>query len=257
MIKFFRIVNLLGLVITIGINYLANTGFFDGQSIGSVWAAFPTPITPAPYAFSIWAVIYAGLAAFVIYHMRSTPEAKNGIKKVGPWFVYTCLLNCGWVLALIYGHIGWSVIIMGILLLSLIRIVIRTDMELTDPPASTVVFLWWPFCLYLGWVLLAGALNVAVWIAQLPSAPASIGVNVSSSILLISAGVGYIILTWWRNMREAAVIGAWGLFAVGWADRKIAPGIAYLAWSLAAILVISSGIHAYRNRKFGPFRKRN
>jgi hypothetical protein len=257
MSKTFRIINLVAFVVTIGMNYLSNSGFFNGQTIGSVAANFPTPITPAPYAFSIWSLIYFGLAAFVIYHFRSTPEAQNGLQKVGAWFLYSCFLNCCWVLAWVYGHIGWSVIIIGCLLLSLIRIIIRTDMELTDPPASTVVFLWWPFCLYLGWILLAFAVNVSVWITQFPSAPRGLGINVWSLILLIGAGLAYLGLTWWRNMREAAAVGAWGLFAIGWADRNNAPALADLAWFLTAVLVTSSGIHAYRNRKFGPFRKRS
>ena len=256
MSNIFRIVNVLALVTTIGINYFSNTGFFNGQTIGSVSERFPTLLAPAPYAFSIWVLIYIGLAAFVIYHFRSTPEAQDGLHKVGPWFLYSCLLNCCWVLAWIYGHIGWSVAIILLLLFSLLRIMFRTEMELTDPQASTVVFLWWPFCLYLGWILLASVVNIAVWITQLPWAPFGLNADAWSSILLVGAAVAYLVLTWWRNMRETAPVGAWGLVAVGVADRKQAPDLAYLAWLLAVVLLVSASIHAYKNRKYGPFRKR-
>ncbi len=68
----------------------------------------PSLLTPASYAFFVWALIYL-LSVFILL----------------------LLLGC------------------------LFRIIYRTQMELTDPPPVTVVFLWWPFCYYIGWIVFA------------------------------------------------------------------------------------------------------
>jgi hypothetical protein len=251
-----RIINVLALAITIGINYLSNTRFFNGATVGSIAAHIPTLITPAPYAFSIWALIYLALAAFVLYHLRLAPDARNDVSQVGGWFLLSCLFNCCWVLAWIYGHIGWSVIMIVLLLGCLLRIMYRTKMELTDPPAVTVVFLWWPFCLYIGWIVLATFVNMTVWITSLQLTTPRVPAALWAAVLLGGVGLVYLLLTWLRNMRETGLVGVWGLAAVGVEDRSHAPFVAWVAWSLATVLLLSTAIHAYRNRRYTPFRRR-
>jgi hypothetical protein len=65
--KTLQIANILALIITLIINYLSNTGIFNGNTMATVSARYQNFFTPAGYAFSIWGVIYLGLAAFVIY----------------------------------------------------------------------------------------------------------------------------------------------------------------------------------------------
>jgi len=50
---------------------------------------------------------------------------------------------------------------MATLLFSLLMIILRTDMDLTDPPLRTIAFVWWPFCLYSGWITVALLTNIA------------------------------------------------------------------------------------------------
>lgn len=240
------ILNGLGLAATVAVSYLSNTGIFNGHTMAGVSALYPTPVTPAAYAFSIWGLIYLSLIGFVVYNERVGT-------RVGGWFLVTCAANCCWVFAWLYGWTGLSVVLMVVLLGSLLRIVILTDMELTDPLWPEIVFVWWPFCFYTGWITVALLANLAAWLVKL-------GVGVSAAgavVLLVFAGAVYLWMTWRRNMREYALVGVWGLAAIGRADWYRMPAVAGVAVALAVILFVSSGLHAWRNRAYGPFRKRN
>jgi len=250
------IVNLVALVVTVVINYLSNTVFFNGATVGSISDQFETLITPAPYAFGIWAVIYLGLAAFVISHLSTSVNSSAEVNRVGIWFLLSCLANCCWILAWVHGYIGWSVVIMLLLVFSLVKIIIRTDMELTDPGPSTIVFLWWPFCLYFGWICIASLVNIAAWLVSIHWNGLGMNASFRAISMIIVAAMIYLLLTWRRNMREAALVGVWAFIAIGVADRAYAPSVAIAAWIMAVIVFLSSMLHAYKNRKLGPFRRR-
>ena len=66
--KTFQLLNVIFLVVTILMNYLSNTGIFNGETMASISAKYPSLFTPAGYAFSIWGLIYLGLFGFVLYY---------------------------------------------------------------------------------------------------------------------------------------------------------------------------------------------
>ena len=252
-LKIIAIANGLGLAATIAVSYLSNTGILDGHTMAELSARYPTLVTPAPYAFSIWGLIYLSLLGFVGYFARAAFQRREDpTLRIGGWFLVTCVANCCWVLAWLYGYTGLSVLLMMLLLATLLRIIVLTDMELTDPLWPEIVFLWWPFCLYTGWITVAILANIAAWLVKL-----GIGVSAFAAIgLLLVAGAVYLFMTWKRNMREYAFVGVWALAAIARADWHRAPAVAGVAVVLAVVLFISSSIHGYRNRAYGPFRKR-
>lgn len=261
--KFLPIANILGLIITVAISYLSVTGIFNDNTMALQSARYPTLFTPAPYAFGIWGLIYILLAGFVIFQARhnnsikkspddlTPPEARN---KIGGWFLISCLANSAWVIVWMYDLPGLSVIIMLLLLLSLFQIIRRTDMELTDPTWPTIVFVWWPFCFYAGWITVALLTNISAWLVSLGWS--GIAPDTWAILMCIVAGTAGLIMTWKRNMREYGMVGVWALIAVGIADRDRSTTVSTVAFIVAAVVFISSNLHAYRNRKFGPFRKR-
>src|SRR5579871_4405809 len=255
--KLLAAANLLALLVTIVINYLSTAGIFGGNTIATVSAAFPTYFTPAPYAFSIWGLIYLGLLGFAIYQARAlagNTEAAVLVHQVNGWFLLSCIANCCWVLAFVYGHTGLSILCMIVLFISLFMIILRTDMELTDPPPRVIVFVWWPFCLYSGWISVALLANIAFWWRKMEFSALGIHAAIWAVIMVLAAGALGLLMTWKRNMREFALAEAWGLIAVGVANAYGARLVAIAAYLVAAILIISSGIHGYRNRATAPFR---
>jgi hypothetical protein len=257
--KLLPVVNGLALIATIFISYLSNTGVFGGNTMATISAKYPTLFTPAGWAFSIWGLIYVSLFGFVIFHGRSVwrdREEQEVGGRVGRWFLLSCAANCCWVLAWIYEWTGLSVLIMMVLLISLLRIVLHTKMELTDPPLRTIAFVWWPFCLYVGWITVALIANVAVWLVKIGWNGWGIPEAGWAIIMILVAGGVHLFMTWKRNMREMAFVGVWALAAIAVADKVKAPAVSVVAWVVAGVLCLSSMLHGYRNRAYSPFRKR-
>ena len=249
--KTLSVANIFALIVTIVLNYLSNTGTFNGNTMSTVSAAYQNLFTPAGYAFSIWGLIYLGLAAFVIYHavisFKSNPE-NNVVLKVGWWFVISCLANCAWIFAWLYDYTGLSVIIMMILLFSLVIIVLRTRMELDDIPIKQIAFVWWPFSLYAGWITVALVANIAAWLTKINWDGFGISSTSWTIIMIIVAGIIYLVMTWQRNMREYALVGVWGLMAIAVANWTTEPSIVQTSIIISIILFLSSTVHAIRNK---------
>lgn len=257
--KVLPILNAVLLLIMVAVSYLSNTGLFNGETMASISARYPTLVTPAGYAFSIWGLIYLGLLGFVIFTMRSLsgrPDAVEASQQAGPWFVLSCLANICWVLAWMYRYTGLSVLIMVLLLVCLCKIILRTKMELTDPLLPTIAFVWWPFSLYVGWIMVALVANVAYFLRSVGWDGAGLSQSVWAIIVILIAGGLQLVMTWKRNMREMAFAGAWALIAIGIADRSRADTVATVAFVMAAVLGVSSMAHGYNNRAYSPFRRR-
>ena len=249
--KRLSVANIFALIVTIVLNYLSNTGIFNGNTMSTVSAAYQNLFTPAGYAFSIWGLIYLGLAAFVIYHavvsFKSSQE-NNVVLKVGWWFVISCIANCAWVFAWLYDYTGLSVIIMIMLLFSLVMIILKTRMELDDLPMKQIAFVWWPFSLYAGWITVALIANFAAWLTKINWDGFGISSITWTIIMIIIAGIIYLLMTWQRNMREYALVGVWGLLAIAVANWTTEPSIVQSSIIISVILFVSSTVHAIRNR---------
>lgn len=256
--KRLSVANIFALIVTIVLNYLSNTGIFNGNTMSTVSAAYQNLFTPAGYAFSIWGLIYLGLAAFVIYHavvsFKSSQE-NNVVLKVGWWFVISCIANCAWIFAWLYDYTGLSVIIMIMLLFSLVMIILKTRMELDDLPMKQIAFVWWPFSLYAGWITVALIANIAAWLTKINWDGFGISAITWTIIMIIIAGIIYLLMTWQRNMREYALVGVWGLLAIAVANWTTEPSIVQSSIIISVILFVSSTVHAIRNRSIINNRK--
>lgn len=247
-------------MVTILVNYLSNTGVFNGKTMADVSNSYHNYFTPAGYAFSIWGVIYLGLLVFFIYSIRGLfkkMEDEWPVSEIGWWFVISCIANSCWVIAWLYEYTGLSVIIMIILLISLVKIILNTRMELDDLPLKKIAFVWWPFCIYSGWISVALIANVAAYLTKIKWNGFGISQISWTIIMIIIAGLLNLVITWKRNMREFALVGVWALIAIAVSNKNGEQSIVYTALIVAAIIFISISIHAYKNRKLNPWRNRS
>ena len=249
--KTLAVANIIALIVTVFLNYLSNTGFINGNTMSSVSAAYQNLFTPAGYAFSIWGLIYVGLIAFVIYHASITfknIQANNVVLNVGWWFVISCLANCLWIFAWLYNYTGLSVIIMIVLLFSLVMIIIKTRMELDNLPMKQIAFVWWPFSLYAGWITVALVANISAYLTKVNWGGLGLSSVYWTVIMIVVAGIIYLVMTWRRNMREYALVGVWGIIAIAVSNWSTEPTIVYTAIGVGIILFLSSAVHAFINR---------
>ena len=255
--KILQISNFIALVITLALNYLSNTGIFNGNTMASVSARYQNLFTPAGYAFSIWGIIYLGLSAFVIYQGRSIFREVTDdeiVNEVGWWFIVSCTANSFWVLAWLYDYTGLSVLIMLLLLFSLVQIVIRTGMELTVVPLKKIAFVWWPFAIYTGWVTLAAVANISAYLTKIKWDGFGISELSWAIIMICVAGIINLSMIWIRNMREFAFVGIWALMAIAVANQNKIQSVVITAFVVSIILFLNISIHAFKNR--GQFLKR-
>ncbi len=256
--KTLQSLNILSFLAVILVNYLSVSGLFNDTTIGEVSDSLNSLFTPAAYAFSIWGLIYLLLFGFVIYQSRSLfkpVKDDDFILKVGWWFILSCIANSLWVICWIYEYTGLSCICIFILLFSLIKIVLKNRMELWDAPITVISFLWWPFVVYSGWVTVASIANVASYLVKIGWDAFGISQITWTIIMILIATIINLIMTWKRNMREFAFVGAWALIAIGIENIHVYPILFYISISAAIFLIISSGYHSYLNRSTNPIKK--
>ncbi|TVR81522.1 MAG: hypothetical protein EA412_02910 [Chitinophagaceae bacterium] len=248
------LLNTIALIIVLIFNSLGGSGSLSEYSVGDISNFYPTLITPASYAFGIWGVIYLLLALFIGFQWYSyfRRPVKNLIFDSFPWFPLSCFFNLLWILLWVNNFVFYSTIVIFLLLFCLIRLVLKYRLEVWDAPLKIIFFVWWPICIYFAWIILASVINVTVYLKSMEaelylSETAWLFVMLSVSTLI------YLLLIIKRNMREAAIVGAWGIFAVYINVIDSHPHIAKFILAFPLLLIIAASIHAFKNRKTLPF----
>ena len=160
-IKVFSVIAFLIMVI---FNALANLLPLNGITTGALSDRYPSLITPAGYAFSIWTLIYAFLFAYTIYQLELTGHTKKLSPMVsdmiGLYFIVSSLCNAGWIIAWHYNYIALSLMLMIFILVCLcfINNYAYSD-ELT---LREKIFVRLPFSIYFGWITVATVVNTSV-----------------------------------------------------------------------------------------------
>lgn len=164
-ITFIAISNLVVFFLTLLVNGLGSSGFFNGKGQAELSKKYQTYITPNDFAFSIWGVIYTLLFITLTYlfFQRQQMAVAEIIPVISGLFVLASVLNMGWIVAFSYEKMGISTIFILGMLLSLLTIVGRLQ-TLSPSFARTIATV--AFTLYASWVLIATFINIAVFLIQ-------------------------------------------------------------------------------------------
>ncbi len=207
-----KIKQVLVIIATFGVifvNYLAATGRINNTETGAVSDQFPTIITPAGYAFSIWSLIYIGLIAFSIYQMLPSKTAR--FANIRTLYILNCAANCVWIYLWHYGYIGASVFAMLIILGTLI--LINSYLIKTNSTAEYILARL-PFNIYFGWITVATIANITIALVYLGIETGEFITKILAIILLVIAtGLGILIRFKQNNFAYPLVI-AWALTAI-------------------------------------------
>ena len=233
------IFNTLALIGALVVNGLSGSDVFDGVSVSDISARYDTPISPAGYAFAIWGIIYLGLISFVAYQWYAWLKHRDDspVRQTGIWFIVAKLANALWMVVWLNGMIGLSVLMIFALLGSLMVLTFRLRLEVWDAPLRIIAFVWWPICFYVGWIIAASVINVSVYLASTgwqggPLSPATWAV-----IMIALATAIYLLITFTRNMREAAVVGVWAFIGIAVRQWQAHQEVGYAALAGAAVLL--------------------
>lgn len=222
-------------------NYLSNALPFGGMTNADVSAKFPTLITPAGYAFSIWGVIYLTLVVFGIHQVRRGKEVRF-YNLIWPYFMVNAAANSFWLVAFQNEWFLASLILMFVLLGSLIgmfQIFYRLKRALST---THRYFFHVPFGIYFGWVSVASIVNVAVALKawDLPFFAGS--EEVWATLMLIAGFLLAAAVLVTRKDYIYALTFVWAYVAIAAAGADIDSVRLPAKLSVAALLVIAGGL---------------
>ncbi len=210
------------------------------ETAGGALSADATLLAPAGTAFSIWSVIYLGLAAYTVWQWLPGRATDPRLRATGWLVAVSMLLNAGWLLVTQQGWVWASVAVIVALLAVLAVLVRRLVARPADGLADRVV-LDGTFGLYLGWVAVATCANTA---AALASSSLSVGsalrqaAAVAALALVVLAGA--LAARRYGTRWAVALAAAWGLawIAAGRLGDEPASTVTGVAAALGAISLI-------------------
>lgn len=250
------ILNMVAVLFTIGINYYSQLYTINGNKVSDMSDEYNNLFTPAGYAFAIWGIIFLALLIFAGYQIYRTlvrKETFNFISQSGLWFALATVGTGLWILVWLYDYTLVSVLVMLVILFSLIKIVVNTNMEMWQAPAKTIVFGWWPISIFAGWIAVATIANFSAYFSKIGWEGAPLSATSWTIVLIVIATLLNLVLIYTRGMREFAMVGVWALMAIYVRHQNSYETIATTALAGAALIFISVFVHAFKNRKLNPF----
>ncbi|QGG48032.1 tryptophan-rich sensory protein [Heliorestis convoluta] len=244
------LLNLMGFIIMVSVNYLANALPIGGRTTGEVSALYPVLVTPASYAFSIWGLIYLLLAGFVI--LQLIPRWRNDkiLECIGPWFFLSCLFNALWILLWHYLYVISATLIIVALLTTLFLIYRRMNayaQEVQQFLGIERLLVHLPFRIYLAWVAAATLINMNVLFSVFTSGHWGMGELFLAIMTLVIAL--FLALYFGNRYGDIAfmLVIIWALIAIG-VNQKDNSLISAIAFAFAAFLALMSLI-IFRQRR--------
>lgn len=206
------ITNLVMLAVTLFFNFLSATGVLNNIATGEVSALYPTKITPAGFAFSIWGLIYTLLLITLgwLFYKRENPKAATVIDAIGYRFILSSLANIGWIILFAYLQIPLSTLLIFILLLSLTSILMHfKKLEIKINPLYTLTF-----GLYAGWVLIATVVNIAAALVKVEWGGFGVDELVWATIIIVAAVAIVYYVTYRTTNAIIPLPVAWAYYAI-------------------------------------------
>ena len=244
-------INALLLAATLVINTLGAFGVINQLSQKQISDMYPTLITPSPFVFSIWSVIYSLLIVSMIVMIIKKTDLyyKRAADKLTVLFPLSCLLNIAWIIAFSYVQIELSVIFILGLVLTL-ALICKQLLHIQEDGRWLLPL---SFGLYTGWLFIATVVNISAALVKLHWNGFGLADEVWAAIILIVAVLLAIGVQ--LNVRNAVfpLPVAWayfGIYQILKAKEGFGGQFGFLqVISLAGmtVLIVSSAIQIYRN----------
>ena len=216
--KTLSILNLLGFLGTIIVNYLAVTLPLNNKTTGELSDQYPNLFVPAGFTFSIWGVIYLLLAIFIIYQLvyafRKIMQNSSFLEKISILFFVSSLANLGWVFAWHFELVSLSLFIMLILLGSLMAIYLKLEIGKSNSSKSEKYLVHLPFSVYLGWITIATIANTTALLVNLGWNRFGFSEQFWTVIVIIIGIVISLTILFYRKDIFYCLVVDWALFGI-------------------------------------------
>ena len=225
------------------------------ESAGGALSDEATLVAPAGPAFSIWTPIYVGLLAYTVWQFLPRNATRERTRRTGWLAAASMALNACWLLVTQSDWVWASVLVIVALLTVLLVLVTRLGREPATGALERVV-VDGTFGVYLGWVTVATAANLA---AALVSSDRDLGVDdnavVAVAVVAAVAVVGVLLARQLGGRWAVGLAMAWGFAWIAFgrfADepRSTATGIG--AVMAAVAIVVATARYRGRDRRRVP-----
>ena len=187
------------------------------DAAGGALSADATPIAPAGSAFSIWSVIYLGLIAYAIWQLLPAQKEDPRQRKLGYPVAASLILNAAWILSIQFDLLALSVPVI-VLLLAVLVWCFRLTLASRPKNVVETIVADGTIGLYLGWVCVATAANIAAVLVAAGFSGWGLPSNVWAVVVVAIAGlIGIAVAVGGRGRIAPALSLSWGLawLAVG------------------------------------------
>jgi hypothetical protein len=194
-----HILNTVTFLVMVAVNAMATLLPINGVTPGQVSDSYPNLFAPTGLTFSIWGLIYLGLACFILYQWGIFGKKVgdgSAVERIGGYFYFSSLVNIAWIYSWHYKIIPLSMVLMAALLVLLTLAYQNITKENLTTKES--IFVKLPFSLYFGWITVATIANVTVLLVSLHWS----GWGISESawtIVALAAGLFIGLVTMLRN----------------------------------------------------------
>lgn len=192
----------------------------------------------AGYAFSIWSLIYLGLAAYAVWQALPRNRESRLLATVG-WPSALAIAGCGvWIWASAADARWLTVVIILVSAAAMTLGAVRAARRREGGWKEGLLAMW-PLGLLAGWLTIASALNIlSVLTAEgLIGAATSEAWAVGGILAVTPVGLAVLAIS---RLAAFGVPIAWGFAAVAVAERTDQPSIALLAAFAAAVVTVAT-----------------
>jgi len=238
---FLKWINILAFVLMVMVNGLAgSTTILGGKNTAQISDANPTLITPAGYVFSIWGVIYILLGIFVVFQALPSQQGKEFQKKIGWLFILSSVINIVWLFLWQFEYLGFSVILMFLLLATLITIYLRLNIGKSKISLREKLAVHLPFSVYLGWITIASIANVAATLVSVNWDGFGVSPETWAALVIIVAlFISVLVLATRKDVAYALVI-IWAL--VGIAVKQSGNQTIVMLTEISAVIIAITAV---------------
>lgn len=185
---------------------------------GTLSDKYQTLVTPAPYAFAIWGIIFTAELIFAISQVFPSYRSNELVAKgVGYSFALASFAQCAWTIAFGLEKMVLSLVCMLCILLPLLDILVKTSK--TSTKIAKPVDYWmlkFPFQIHAAWIMAATLVNFNV-VAVAYEASSMVQTTVGWVSLVVLFAVGIYAVVKKENYHRVWVVpcvGSWASFAI-------------------------------------------
>lgn len=215
--------------ITIACNAAFELMRLGGTTVAEVSSQVFAWFSPAPYAFFIWGIIYAAVAAWLVRFTYDAPRRSQLFSFEGLMFTASCVLNVLWLALFHYGQIAMSLVVIAALWVTV------GTLYLTARRTASSAMEWVPFSVYAAWLTVATVVNAVNLATRLTDGGFAL-LN-GASVVLLTAGVLAIAYAVRRVLEDPIfpLVALWAVVAVGVHVMAVSSILAVAVYVLAAV----------------------